>query len=211
MLSLELILFGGTFLFSNFGPNTTTFVIPAEVYPTIIRATCHGERSLLPPSLPSSSPPLSTGLSAASGKLGAVIGTVAFTPLQKSVGLGPLLIICALIALIGALITLFFTEDECLDLALLDRKVEEEERGVDLASPSDGRPLRADIEYNLSDDEDQAVLYGRAPSVASGIDASPRESLSGTHTQYRREWRDPRGAESESPRRESVDKPVRGA
>ncbi|KAI9324542.1 major facilitator superfamily domain-containing protein [Zopfochytrium polystomum] len=41
--------------FFNFGPNTTTFVIPSEVFPTRWRATCHG-------------------ISAACGKVGAIIG-----------------------------------------------------------------------------------------------------------------------------------------
>lgn len=40
--------------FQNFGPNTTTFVIPGELFPTRYRSTCHG-------------------VSAASGKLGAII------------------------------------------------------------------------------------------------------------------------------------------
>ncbi|KAF9528076.1 phosphate transporter [Crepidotus variabilis] len=45
--------------FFNFGPNVTTFVVPGEVFPTRYRATAHG-------------------LSAASGKLGAVIAQIIF-------------------------------------------------------------------------------------------------------------------------------------
>ncbi|KAL4931656.1 major facilitator superfamily domain-containing protein [Aspergillus undulatus] len=41
-------------IFFNFGPNTTTYIIPAEIFPTRFRCTCHG-------------------LAAASGKLGSVI------------------------------------------------------------------------------------------------------------------------------------------
>jgi MFS family permease len=37
-----LLIYALTFLFSNFGPNTTTFVIPGEIYPAEVRATCHG-------------------------------------------------------------------------------------------------------------------------------------------------------------------------
>ena len=48
-------LYGLTFFFCNAGPNTTTFVLPSETFPTESRATCHG-------------------ISAASGKLGAVVG-----------------------------------------------------------------------------------------------------------------------------------------
>lgn len=48
-----------TNLFTNFGPNATTFIIPGEVFPTKYRATCHG-------------------ISAASGKLGAIVSQVGF-------------------------------------------------------------------------------------------------------------------------------------
>jgi len=48
--------------FQNFGPNTTTFVIPGEAFPTRYRSTGHG-------------------ISAASGKLGAVISQVGFAQL----------------------------------------------------------------------------------------------------------------------------------
>jgi len=45
--------------FQNFGPNTTTFIVPGEVFPTRYRSTAHG-------------------ISAASGKLGAVVSQVGF-------------------------------------------------------------------------------------------------------------------------------------
>jgi len=48
--------------FQNFGPNTTTFVIPGEVFPTRYRSTAHG-------------------ISAASGKLGAIVAQVGFARL----------------------------------------------------------------------------------------------------------------------------------
>jgi PHS family inorganic phosphate transporter-like MFS transporter len=50
--------------FQNFGPNTTTFVIPGEVFPTRYRSTAHG-------------------ISAASGKFGAVIAQVGFQRLRN--------------------------------------------------------------------------------------------------------------------------------
>lgn len=52
--------------FFNAGPNSTTFIIPGEVFPTRYRSTSHG-------------------ISAASGKLGAIIAQVVFGPL-KSIG-----------------------------------------------------------------------------------------------------------------------------
>ncbi|XP_030548602.1 low affinity inorganic phosphate transporter 4-like [Rhodamnia argentea] len=49
------ILYGLTFFFANFGPNSTTFVLPAELFPTRVRSTCHA-------------------MSAAAGKAGALVG-----------------------------------------------------------------------------------------------------------------------------------------
>ena len=37
---LFLVLYSLTFLFSNFGPNTTTFVIPGEIYPAEVTWRC---------------------------------------------------------------------------------------------------------------------------------------------------------------------------
>ncbi|GAA5795150.1 hypothetical protein HPULCUR_000504 [Helicostylum pulchrum] len=51
-------------LFQNFGPNTTTFIIPAEVFPTKVRSSAHG-------------------ISAASGKAGAIISAFAFNILVE--------------------------------------------------------------------------------------------------------------------------------
>ncbi|KAI4384472.1 hypothetical protein MLD38_002623 [Melastoma candidum] len=53
------VLYGLTFFFANFGPNSTTFVVPAEIFPARFRATCHG-------------------ISAASGKAGAIVGAFGF-------------------------------------------------------------------------------------------------------------------------------------
>lgn len=35
-------LYALSFFFSNFGPNTTTYIVPGEAFPTEIRSTCHG-------------------------------------------------------------------------------------------------------------------------------------------------------------------------
>mmetsp|Transcript_95380 Transcript_95380/g.199547 ORF Transcript_95380/g.199547 Transcript_95380/m.199547 type:complete len:469 (+) Transcript_95380:62-1468(+) len=88
--AIMILCFGLTFLFSNFGPNTTTFMLPAEVYPTMVRATCHG-------------------LSAASGKLGAAIGTMAFSPFEAKYGIEAVLTSCGVVCLIGAAVTYGFT------------------------------------------------------------------------------------------------------
>ena len=49
--------------FFNFGPNATTFIVPGECFPTRYRSTSHG-------------------LSAASGKVGAIIAQTVFGPLK---------------------------------------------------------------------------------------------------------------------------------
>lgn len=51
----------------NFGPNTTTFVIPGEIFPTRYRSTADG-------------------ISAASGKLGAIVTQVGFSKLKDRGG-----------------------------------------------------------------------------------------------------------------------------
>ncbi|KAH7690382.1 Phosphate permease protein [Dioscorea alata] len=48
-----------TFFFANFGPNSTTFIVPAEIFPARLRSTCHG-------------------ISAAAGKAGAIVGAFGF-------------------------------------------------------------------------------------------------------------------------------------
>ncbi|GAA5824144.1 hypothetical protein JCM5353_006159 [Sporobolomyces roseus] len=50
-------LYCATNFMQNFGPNTTTFVVPGEVFPTRYRSTAHG-------------------ISAASGKFGAIIAQI---------------------------------------------------------------------------------------------------------------------------------------
>ncbi|RZC90202.1 hypothetical protein C5167_044830 [Papaver somniferum] len=53
------IMYALTFFFANFGPNSTTFIVPAEIFPARLRSTCHG-------------------ISAAAGKAGAIIGAFGF-------------------------------------------------------------------------------------------------------------------------------------
>lgn len=131
---LFLFLYSLTFLFSNFGPNTTTFVIPGEIYPAHVRATAHG-------------------LSAAAGKMGAAAGAYFFPLLlgpggaqhPTSEGMRSAMILCGLVALLGAMVTYFFTprygseelvdEDQYLALEHTCLQPSEESRGL-LASAS---------------------------------------------------------------------------
>ena len=87
--SILILVFIGFAIFNlsmNAGPNTTTYILPAEVFPTHLRATGHG-------------------FAAACAKTGALAGTI-FLPLLihaagLSIGLGAVMICC----LLGALVT----------------------------------------------------------------------------------------------------------
>ena len=89
---LMLTLYGLTFFFSNFGPNSTTFILPAETFPAHLRATLNG-------------------FSAACGKVGATLGSAAFVPLKSAVGLGDTMLACAIVSLLGLFVTALFVED----------------------------------------------------------------------------------------------------
>ncbi|KIH90112.1 MFS transporter, PHS family, inorganic phosphate transporter [Sporothrix brasiliensis 5110] len=85
--------------FFNFGPNTTTFIVPGECFPTRYRSTSHG-------------------ISAASGKIGSIIGQGAIAPLRTrgatSTNTAPwldhVLEIYALFMLLGCFSTLLIPE-----------------------------------------------------------------------------------------------------
>eukprot|EP01106_Pelomyxa_sp_JSP_P014835 TRINITY_DN4868_c0_g1_i1.p1 TRINITY_DN4868_c0_g1~~TRINITY_DN4868_c0_g1_i1.p1 ORF type:complete len:174 (+),score=81.30 TRINITY_DN4868_c0_g1_i1:100-621(+) len=64
----------------------TTFIVPGELFATEIRATCHG-------------------ISAAAGKVGAIIGVVAFEPITRSIGVSGLFGVCAGVSFTGLLLT----------------------------------------------------------------------------------------------------------
>uniref|UniRef100_A0A7S0NGA3 Major facilitator superfamily (MFS) profile domain-containing protein n=1 Tax=Phaeocystis antarctica TaxID=33657 RepID=A0A7S0NGA3_9EUKA len=91
--ALMLLLYGLTFFFSNFGPNSTTFMLPAETFPPNIRSTL-------------------SGFSAACGKLGATIGSAAFKPLSEHAGLPATMMCCAAVSLLGLGLTYCFVEDK---------------------------------------------------------------------------------------------------
>jgi MFS transporter, PHS family, inorganic phosphate transporter len=82
-----LLLFGVSYFFTEFGPNTTTFIYPAELFPTEVRTTGHG-------------------LSAGAGKLGAFAGAFLFPDfLASSIGLTGAMIIAGVVATIGLMLT----------------------------------------------------------------------------------------------------------
>ncbi|KPM36556.1 Repressible high-affinity phosphate permease [Neonectria ditissima] len=85
--------------FFNFGPNTTTFIVPGEVFPTRYRSTSHG-------------------ISAASGKIGSIIGQGAISILRtrgatkdnEAPWMDHVLEIYALFMLLGCFTTLLIPE-----------------------------------------------------------------------------------------------------
>jgi PHS family inorganic phosphate transporter-like MFS transporter len=87
--ALAILVYGCTFLFSNFGPNATTYIIPGEYYPSEVRATCHG-------------------ISAAAGKVGAAITSYTFVNLEGKIGTGNLLLFCGGVGILGLICTYFF-------------------------------------------------------------------------------------------------------
>lgn len=87
-----LILYGLTFFFSNFGPNSTTFILPSETFPAEVRTTLNG-------------------FCAAMGKTGAAIGSAAFEPLKEAVGIKITLGVCGVVSICGLIVTFLFVED----------------------------------------------------------------------------------------------------
>lgn len=86
-----LLVFGLSYFFAEFGPNTTTFVMASEVFPTSVRATGHG-------------------MSAGIAKVGAFIGVFLFPILTASVGVKGTLLITFVFAIGGFLLTLVLPE-----------------------------------------------------------------------------------------------------
>lgn len=88
---LFIALFGVSFFFVNFGPNTTTFLIPSEIYPTSIRARAHG-------------------ISAAVGKLGAFVGVFGLPFLLREFGVFSTMAFMSLVAFLGIFATMLLPE-----------------------------------------------------------------------------------------------------
>ncbi|KAK3132307.1 hypothetical protein QOZ80_6AG0519320 [Eleusine coracana subsp. coracana] len=100
-----IVLYALSFFCANLGPNTTTFILPAELFPARFRSTCHG-------------------ISGAAGKLGAVIGSIAFLWASQErdrakvkaghipgIGMMNTLIILGAISLVGLAVTYMFTPE----------------------------------------------------------------------------------------------------
>jgi PHS family inorganic phosphate transporter-like MFS transporter len=86
-----LIVYGISYFFAEFGPNTTTFVLSRELYPVNLRTTGHG-------------------LSAGIAKVGAFIGVFLFPVMAASLGLAGTLTVTFGFAMVGFLLTLLLPE-----------------------------------------------------------------------------------------------------
>lgn len=100
-LMIFILLFGLSFFFVNFGPNTTSFLIPSEVYPTKIRATAHG-------------------LSAAIGKVGAFIGAFALPLVLTHFGLSAVMFLVSAVSFAGIFTTKLVPEMKGISLSQLE-------------------------------------------------------------------------------------------
>jgi MFS family permease len=86
VVGLFAVMFGISYFFTEFGPNTTTFLYPAEVFPTRARTTAHG---------------IASGLA----KLGAFVGVLLFPLLENAGGLALALAVSACTAALGFVLT----------------------------------------------------------------------------------------------------------
>jgi MFS family permease len=82
------LLYGMSYFFTEFGPNTTTFIYPAEIFPVEVRTTAHG-------------------ISAAMGKMGAFAGAYLFpVMLASSLGIRGTEVIAGVVSVAGLILTL---------------------------------------------------------------------------------------------------------
>ncbi|CAA7399029.1 unnamed protein product [Spirodela intermedia] len=116
------VMYGLTFFFANFGPNSTTFIVPAEIFPARLRSTCHG-------------------ISAACGKAGAIIGSFGFLYAAQSqdstktdrgyppgIGVRNSLFVLAVCNVLGLLFTFLVPESKGRSLEDLSGENEEGEQ-----------------------------------------------------------------------------------
>jgi MFS family permease len=112
--AIFILVFGLSYIFVEFGPNTTTFVYPSEVFPTPIRG-------------------MGDGISAGTGKVGAFLGTLLFPFLMVAIKIQGTFMVLVVISFLGAILTAFALP-ETKEMSLRD--VAEEEKYVEEGSPA---------------------------------------------------------------------------
>jgi MFS transporter, PHS family, inorganic phosphate transporter len=85
--------YGSTFFFSNYGPNATTFMLPSMTFSKACRSTLNG-------------------VSAASGKAGALIGATVFVSACHRYGQETVFLVSALLSFAGCFLTLFCVSED---------------------------------------------------------------------------------------------------
>ncbi len=82
-----LTLYAISYFFVEFGPNMTTFVLPAEIFPTRVRGTADG-------------------ISAGAGKFGAFLGALIVPHLLNSIGIRGVMGVMAAVSIVGIFLTI---------------------------------------------------------------------------------------------------------
>ncbi|EYU18337.1 hypothetical protein MIMGU_mgv1a021490mg [Erythranthe guttata] len=114
------VMYSLTFFFANFGPNATTFVVPAEIFPARLRSTCHG-------------------ISAAAGKAGAIVGAFGFLYAAQPKDVGKrdyTLIVLGCVNALGFVFTFLVPEPMGRSLEELSGENEDGEDEVEAAGES---------------------------------------------------------------------------
>ncbi|QCE07644.1 MFS transporter [Vigna unguiculata] len=120
------VIYSLTFFFANFGPNATTFVVPAEIFPARLRSTCHG-------------------ISAAAGKAGAMVGAFGFLYAQNAIGLRNTLIILSAINFFGFLFTFLIPESKGKSLEEMSGEAEQNDTPATASAMEAGLEVRTSV------------------------------------------------------------------
>jgi MFS family permease len=126
IMGLFIAVFGLSYFFIEYGPNTMTFVLPSEVFPTSVRTTGHG-------------------IAAGIGKLGAFIGVFVVPQLQTGIGLRGMLLVAGIASAAGYCLTFLVPETHQRSLdeisgerPLVGREQDAEQTALATTSTSEG-------------------------------------------------------------------------
>ncbi|KAM3071746.1 Plasma membrane permease [Clarireedia jacksonii] len=123
----------------NMGPGDMLGLLSSESYATSVRGTCYG-------------------ISAAMGKVGAAVGTQAFTPIQDNLGKKWTFIIAAICGVVGVLVTYFFVDNVTgEDLSVRDEKF----RAYLVANGWQGEMGEADLKAEATEGVEVEVEDGK--------------------------------------------------
>ncbi|KAK9283926.1 hypothetical protein L1049_012183 [Liquidambar formosana] len=122
------IFYGLTFFFANFGPNSTTFIVPAEIFPARLRSTCHG-------------------ISAAAGKAGAILSAfVLQSYTQKTGGIKKAIIALSIVNLTGFFFSFLVPETKGRSLEEISGEDKNLGGGGGTGAIADEKPRNSSVE-----------------------------------------------------------------